>query len=303
MSSQTRPRGFTLVEMLVVMAIIAVLAGLVLASVSAARKSAHGAAGSINLRSLAQLLSAYTNDYKGDYLNPFTPVERVAPNGDPLTWTHCVSTGPDREVWNFEGPYTSYRTEQFSSYWASYLADYRGAPRFSPELFSPADPRAAEFTKDFEVMNLSARAHCLVGSSFLYSPAFWIKPEHLGYNEVGPARLRTANVAGVLFPSKKVLVWDSMDFSTFRTPIVYAAPQARPNVVTADGTQVQVVIADILGRAAGDLTLSPLKPMLEGGPGIRCPDHIPSIGPDLIPPVPPGFFAYTYDGVRGRDLP
>jgi prepilin-type N-terminal cleavage/methylation domain-containing protein len=57
-------RGFTLVELLVVIGIIAVLIGILLPSLSKARESSRRAACLSNLRQLGMMIQFYANDYK-----------------------------------------------------------------------------------------------------------------------------------------------------------------------------------------------------------------------------------------------
>lgn len=63
----TRPRAFTLVEMLVTIAIIAVLVGLLLPGLGLARESARKTACVANVRSLGQAMTFYAGDH-GDRL-------------------------------------------------------------------------------------------------------------------------------------------------------------------------------------------------------------------------------------------
>lgn len=70
--STTRRRAFTLIELLVVISIIALLIGILLPALGAARKSAQSAGCLANIRSTSQAVNAYIADYQGIYPGPNT---------------------------------------------------------------------------------------------------------------------------------------------------------------------------------------------------------------------------------------
>ncbi len=85
---QQPARGFTLVELLVVIGIIALLISILLPSLNAARSAARSVASLSNLRQLGIGLTFYVNDYKGYYPAHHYPAHPSVP--DRVRWADAI---------------------------------------------------------------------------------------------------------------------------------------------------------------------------------------------------------------------
>jgi prepilin-type N-terminal cleavage/methylation domain-containing protein len=136
-TSATRPAGFTLVELLVVIGIIALLIGMLMPALSKARVQAQSVTCLANLRGLGQELVLYAQNYRG-WLFP------VGAWQDPPGEFQSLGTNvPPPERWPVV-LYTQFKFQEDPKNWAPPYDDADAEPWTPKNLVCPSDfnPRA-----------------------------------------------------------------------------------------------------------------------------------------------------------------
>lgn len=218
--SSTRRSGFTLVELLAVIMIIALLAGLVTPAVMRARNSARNAA----IRAEIDMLHMAIMNYKNEY-GSFPPAYDLNPNvAGSVTAKHLQRLFP--RCTNIVGASGQLRNAQQimpTSALASWLLGYRNDPQ-SP-LIDPANPTVPATDRkklfDFEQTRLSGSSYAPAGKKG--SPYIYI--DSTSYGLVPYDSTNTADVGAQRVPLIPPPTATAQDFGTVIPVPTSPAPQ------------------------------------------------------------------------------
>lgn len=280
-----RSRAFTLIEVMVVIAIIAVLAGLLLPAIGHARHQSRLTVGASNLRSLGQVMQTYLNEQKEIFPIPFRPVWPPSGTGAPThDFSDAVSSYDPELSWSFRDAFCNYyHTEGFAPLWYSYLAEWRNGGRAPDEQYSPADAEMLAQRRDSIARAGAPQNEQLFAATFIYPPTFWLRPERFTaiLQAASADMIRATALADVAVPARKVLLYERADFSKRGGAGDLSAYGTKTNVLTVDNAFV-----------AADMNR------------VHKETPIPAQSP-LPPPCGPTrrYFFHTLFGVKGVDLP
>jgi prepilin-type N-terminal cleavage/methylation domain-containing protein len=208
-SGAAHSTGFTLVEMILSITLIAILSALVIPSLSGVRRAARRVADHADLRTHATIMSAYTNDYRDVF--PFT----TDPDATYTVRRH--PTGYTIEIVYFGGS-NSWHWPLLDGYYAE---DLRGST-----FAANGDDDDYPFTSYW------------YAASFLARPEFWNEE-----TRTGPNQWRSNAQGDVAFPSAKGILFNQL--SMFPDPDEAIDNLRRVDVAFVDGS-VRAVAWDAL---------------------------------------------------------
>lgn len=273
-----RDRGFSLIELLAILGVIAVLIGLMLPALSKAREKAREVACASELRSLGERITLYSMDANGRV--PFIY------HRDRLTGLWSAPNGvavPDGYL------------ETAADYWVYPMIHEFGYSYLDDALLCPNDfvSEEAALWASSElgrpVRQITLMLDRAVSRSFYYAPSALHRDAVAGAATMN----RVAKLSDVAFPSAKALLVEESpfhdDFLVGEVFNVYTIPPY-PNRHMIAAADLSVSL-----RSTGDA----VAPVLLD---IQFPDHYPGTRGEYIELQRHSVtFDYTRDGVLGRD--
>jgi prepilin-type N-terminal cleavage/methylation domain-containing protein len=331
-SSGRSARGFTLLELLVVITLTGLLIGLLLPALAHSRRSAARCVSGQNLASLAREHVAYATNYADGFLNPFDANAAARWPGQttstgPIMFCTVIQPNPERLPGHFLGMTladSTRSTEPFAHLWASYFQHvWMGEDKGLDVFRDPSDPFLAHKARLMRAAPIPPE-RWVFDTSFWYSPTFWLKAERYREDDFAPISPSPDNsrwLAGnrmdhVQLPALKTLLFERFDFSSPRSTKQWNNPGARPQSAFVDGS-VSAVAMNKLHAATQSVPSGPFVPSeaynpdalyaarwLIGVPAPAGPREPFETGTSPYDGTAawPQFLYGTRDGVRGQDV-
>ncbi|MCK4871807.1 MAG: prepilin-type N-terminal cleavage/methylation domain-containing protein [Phycisphaerales bacterium] len=285
-----RGSAFTIIELLVVVAVLGVIIAIAAPAISSARTSAASAGSLVNLREHGLWLAAYANDHRDELLNPF---RKGAPDASV------------KQPWRDRPTAVPFLPDSFSAIYATLVGHDLIADQATYEqaFFAPLDPYLDELRESAEASHKGAWSYhdALTPASYCYSSAMYQMNQRFterGTNRPPIARRMFDEIA---YPARKVAFHERADFAQGRT--IDDQPRwfetgAVAGVLFADG-HVDRVAADTVyaAIAAGNESVKPVFSI-----DVRF-AHDPDRERHPLDFRNPGLFWATRRGLAGVDVP
>ncbi len=195
--NQSARSAFSLMELLVSMGIILILLGLVLPTLSHARKHAIRTACLAEMRQMATRITMYATDF-----NDFVP---FVYNRDPFTgqWLNLAGEPMDGD-W----------LETSGDYWAYPMLDEYGGSLIAPQLRCRADVVTMPYAEWASGITGTPPERLGIRLQRAISRSFYLRPSSLNADggPIGETEHRVARMAEVAFPSSKALLIENSPF-------------------------------------------------------------------------------------------
>lgn len=225
-----RASGFTIVEVLVVISVLAILTAILLPALGGVRQRAISLQCTVNMRSVVQVLMLYSGDYRG-----------FLPFGG---WEEHVVSAPDGQEYRNGGV-----DGVAKGRWSLLLTDEWSGSDWDPGLWCSRQPR-----HDPEVpyggTSWATDGHLQL-PMYSMSRAFWLDPRSLRLGVPWPKQVvRPARVGDVLFPSEKSLLYEEIAFCIFGRDAEWSinqwaqTPYDPTSVAAMDGSVIRMPRAD-----------------------------------------------------------